>query len=445
MDPSALDQLLQSKMHRELEIRRPFEPILRQSERKSTQLQVLPRRTKGIRYEVADVPTVKEFKEYFQLHRAFLETCPDTKATRTQMKSAIQSYLTSSRGEKTMIQIHCIVKQLLQVMSDTSKDRREIGKAYQSTNGHQDNFNIPFLSPQLHTLFSPIRRLASSRLRDIYSLGFVNQLKDCFVLKYPSTIKEGLYSSVHETVVSYQLNSLRSKTNGFQYGFGGFFCSMKERLCDSKYPATFMGMYEYVPGKTLESSLETLNRTEFLHLLLRIGNVLLIGSRDTKFRHNRLMSRNIILCEGPEKKMTVGTYRFSSTLHPVFTDFSHSVVYHEKQSKWITPTFATEYPIDNAEIEAPMWDVYVLLHSLMMRCYLCKLSSHLTLVSQLLRWLQSQMKSVFLLEDLVKVQQFPYAEIQEFPDVSRRKDVVEEMAVVKVEDWMKYMASLISN
>ena len=431
MDPSALDQLLQSKMHRELEIRRPFEPILRQSERKSTQLQVLPRRTKGIRYEVADVPTVKEFKEYFQLHRAFLETCPDTTATRTQMKSAIQSYLTSSRGEKTMIQIHCIVKQLLQVMSDTSKDRSEIG------------FNIPFLSPQLHTLFSPIRRLASSRLRDIDSLGFDNQLKDCFVLKYPSTIKEGLYSSVHETVVSYQLNALRSKTNGFQYGFGGFFCSMKERLCDTKYPATFLGMYEYVTGKTLESSLDTLNRTEFLHLLLRVGNVLLIGSRDTKFRHNRLMSRNIILCEGPEKKMTVGTYRFSSTLHPVFTDFSHSVVYHEKQSKWITPTFATEYPIDNAEVEAPMWDVYVLLHSLMMRCYMYKLSSHLTLVSQLLRWLQSQMKSVFLLEDLVKVQQFPYAEIQEFPDVSRRKDVVEEMAVVKVEDWMKYMVSLI--
>ena len=432
MDPSALDQLLQSKMHRELEIRRPFEPILRQSERKSTQLQVLPRRTKGIRYEVADVPTVKEFKEYFQLHREFLETCPDTKATRTQMKSAIQSYLTSSRGEKTMIQIHCIVKQLLQVISDTSKDR-------------QDNFNIPFLSPQLHTLFSPIRRLASSRLRDIYSLGFDNQLKDCFVLKYPSTIKEGLYSSVHETVVSYQLNALRSKTNGFQYGFGGFFCSMKERLCDSKYPATFLGMYEYVTGKTLESSLDTLNRTEFLHLLLRVGNVLLIGSRDTKFRHNRLMSRNIILCEGAEKKMTVGTYRFSSTLHPVFTDFSHSVVYHEKQSKWITPTFATEYPIDNAEVEAPMWDVYVLLHSLMTRCYLCKLSSHLTLVSQLLRWLQSQMKSVFLLEDLVKIQQFPYTEIQEFPEVSSRKDVVEEMSVIKVEDWMKYMVSLISN
>jgi len=444
MDPSALDQLLQSKMHRELEIRRPFEPILRESERKSTKLQVLPKRSKGIRYEVSDVPSVKEFKDYFQAHRAFLETCPDTKATRTQMKIAIQSYLTSTRGEKTMNQIHCVVKQLLQVMSDTSKERSEINSSYQLTEGRQDAFNIPFLAPQLHTLFSPIRRVASSRLRDIYSLGFDNQLKDCFILKYPTTDKEGLYSSVHETVTSYQLNILRSRTTGFQYGFGGFFCSMKEHLCDSKYPATFIGMYEYVPGKTLESSLDSITRIEFLHLLLQVGNVLLIGSREAKFRHNRLMSRNIILREGAEKKMTVGTYRFSSTLHPVLTDFSHSIVYHTKQSKWITPSFANAFPIDNAEVNAPMWDVYVLLHSLMVRSYLYKLQAHLTLVSQILRWIQSQMKSVFLLEDLVKIQQFPYAEVQEFPEVARRKDLVDEIANVKVEDWMKYLVSLIS-
>jgi hypothetical protein len=442
MDPSALDQLLQSKMHRELEIRRPFEPILRESEKKDTSLQVFPRRTKGIRYEVSDVPSVKEFKDYFQAHRAFLETCPDVKATRTQIKSMIQSYLTSSRGEKTMNQIHCIVKQLLQVMSDTSKERSETPIRGKSVEDRHDVFNIPFLAPRLHTLFSPIRRLASSRLRDIYSIGFDNQLKDCFVLKYPSTVKEGLFSSVHETVVSYQLNTLRSKTIGFQYGFGGFFCSMKEHLCDSKYPATFIGIYEYIQGKTLEKSLDSLSRTEFLHLLLQVGNVLRIGSRETKFRHNRLMSRNIILCEGPEKKMTVGAYRFSSTLQPVLTDFSHSIVFHAKQSKWITPSFATNFPIDHAEIEAPMWDIYVLLHSLMVRSYLCKLQSHLTLVSQILRWIQTQMKSVFLLEDLVKIQQFPYAEVQEFPDIARRKDIVEEFEKVTVEDWMKHIVSL---
>jgi hypothetical protein len=218
---------------------------------------------------------------------------------------------------------------------------------------------------------------------------------------------------------------------------------MKEHLCDSKYPATFIGMYEYVPGKTLESSLDSITRIEFLHLLLQVGNVLLIGSRETKFRHNRLMSRNIILREGAEKKMTVGTYRFSSTLHPVLTDFSHSIVYHTKQSKWITPSFANAFPIDNAEVSAPMWDVYVLFHSLMVRSYLYKLQAHLTLVSQILRWIQSQMKSVFLLEDLVKIQQFPYAEVQEFPEVARRKDLVDEIANVKVEDWMKYLVSLL--
>ena len=53
------------------------------------------------------------------------------------------------------------------------------------------------------------------------------------------------------------------------------------------------------------------------------------------------------------------------------------------------------------------------------------------------------MKSVFLLEDLVKIQQFPYAEVQEFPEVARRKDVVDEIANVKVEDWMKYLVSLL--
>jgi hypothetical protein len=218
---------------------------------------------------------------------------------------------------------------------------------------------------------------------------------------------------------------------------------MKEHLCDSKYPATFIGMYEYVQGKTLESSLDALNRTEFLHLLLQVGNVLLVGSRETQFRHNRLMSRNVILHEGPEKKMTVGTYRFSSTFHPVLTDFSHSIVYHSKQSKWITPSFSQSFPIDNAEVEAPMWDVYVLLHSLMVRSYIGKLKPHLTLVSELLRWMQTQMKSVFLLEDLVKIQQFPYAEVQEFPEVARRKDLVDEITNVKVEDWMKYTVSLI--
>jgi hypothetical protein len=432
MDVSILDQLLQSKMHRELEIRRPFEPILRESERQQTKLQVVPRQTKGIRYEGAEIPSVKEFKEYFRIQRTFLETCPDTKATHTQMKNAIQSYLTSSRGEKIMKQIHCIIKQLLQVMSDTTKNRKE-----------ENEFNIPFLSPYLHTLFSPIRRLASSRLRDVYSLGFNQQLKDCFILKYPSTIKEGLFSSIHETVVSYQLNSLRSKINGFQYGFGGFFCSMKERLCDSNYPASFLGIYEYISGKTLEFSLDSLSSTEFLHLLLQIGNLLLISSQDTKFRHNRLMSRNIIIREGSEKKMSIGTYRFSSTLHPVITDYSHSIIYHTNQSKWITPSFATAFPIDNAEVEAPMWDIYVLLHSLMVRSYLYKLQPHLSIVSQLLRWIQSQMKTVFLLEDLVKIQQFLYAEVQEYPEVASRKDVVDEIANLKVTDWMQHVVSLL--
>ncbi len=440
MDPSALDQLLQSKLHREVELRRPFEKVLRETEKRRSKLQVLPVRRFGSAHRVAEVPNVKEFREFFQLHRSLLEQCPETKMTHTQIKGLLQTYLTSYRNEKLMSQIHCMTKQLLQVMADSSKDRHSI-----------DSFNIPFLAPQLRSLFSPVRRVAASRLRDIYSIGFDNQLKDCFILKYPSSLREGLYSTLHETVISYRLNTLRNRTTGFQYGLGGFFCSLKENLCDSRYPATFLGMYEYVPGDSLEHAIETLSRTELLQLLLQIGNLLLLATREQKFRHNRLFARNVILRKQSEKKLSMGSYKFTSSIQPVLVDFSHSILYVEDSQKWVSPEFGEKHPIELAQTEAPMWDIYVLLHSLMVRCYTLRSvgektlrsTDHLTVIGQILRWIQTQMTSVFLLEDLVKIQQFPYAEVQEWPEVGRRTDLVEEIAKIKVEDWMKYLVSLL--
>ncbi len=449
MDPYVLDKLLQSKMHRELDLRRPFEKVIRATEQRREKLQVTPTRPKEFQYDIARVPTIKEFKEYFKLHRAFLESCPDAKMTRLQMRSLLQSYLASPRTEKLMQQVHCMVKQLLQITADGLKEesKQEALSRRRIISPQESGFNIPFMAPQLHTLFSPIRRLASSRLRDIYSMGFDGTLRDCFVLKYPTSLQEGLYSSVHETVISYRTNILRAKTTAFQYGLGGFFCSMKENLCDSRYPATFLSIYEFIPGDTLEKALETLNRSELLQILLQIGNALLIGNRELRFRHNRLVCRNIILKKQAEKKMSVGIYKFTTTLQPVLTDFSHSILFHESSNEWIIPSYINDkkrYPVDIAKTDIPGWDLYLLLHSIMYVCYMTKLTEHLTLISQILRWMQTQMKTVFLLEDLVKLQQFPYAEISEIPDVSKRTDLVDDLSHLKIDDWMKYIVSLLS-
>ena len=436
MDPSVLDQLLQTKMHRELDVRRPFEKVLRTTEQRQAKLQVIPSHPKEFQYETAHVPSLKAFKEYFQMHRLFLESCPETKMTRLQMKSLLQSYLGTPRTSKLMKQVHCMVKQLLQITADGSRQRvasQEVG------------FNIPFMAPQLHTLFSPIRRLASSRLRDIYSIGFDGALRDCFILKYPTSLQEGLYSSIHEMVVSYSTNALREKTMSFQYGLGGFFCSMKDNLCDSRYPATFLSVYEFIPGETLEQMIESLNRTEVLHVLLQIGNSLLIGRRELRFRHNRLLCRNVILRKQIEKKMSIGSYKFTTTLQPALTDFSHSAIFHDSSKQWVLPTYLKQaYPVDLVDGDIPGWDLYLLLHSMMYTCYMAKLTEHLSLVSEILRWMQTQMKTVFLLDDLVKLQQFPYAEIQEIPDIAKRKDLVEDLSRITIEDWMTYLVSLLT-
>jgi hypothetical protein len=333
-----------------------------------------------------------------------------------------------------------MIRQLLSITADSSKQESRM----------EQGFNIPFLAPQIHSLFSPVRRLSSSRKGDLYSLGFDNKFQDCWILMYPSAGKEWLYACVHSTVVSYCLNSLRERTTGFQYGYGGLFCSMKEHLCDTRYPATYLSLFEFIPGESLEAAIDTIQRTELLRLLLQISHILALAQREYRFRHNRLYARNIILRREPStKKRSFGSYSFTSNIQPSIIDYSMSMIFHSTHQEWISPKEYSTYPIDKAETDIPMWDIIVLLHSLMYQCYQRRGhldGSLLTLITQLFHWIQNELSStnVSLIEDVIKVEQFPYAEILELPSFSYSAHLVEVLSSVKLENWMRYIASLLT-
>ena len=234
-----------------------------------------------------------------------------------------------------------------------------------------DNMYIPSFLKHLFGSYNILSRGASGQT---LTLDF-QSIKNVFLVKIPLNNAIKYQETFHESVIASYLNTLRSQTSGFMYGFGGFYCGFDNKnnqiqLCTpNKNTISFISLFEYIEGNSLVKmiKMDQLSNIEILNIIRLIVNQLRIAYRKYNFVHNDLHAGNVMIRKLNKVKTYIlqginKTYTVESQYEPVLIDYGYSTI--RVNQKLIRKfEYDIEYVFKENNIflvneELPLWDLY---------------------------------------------------------------------------------------
>ena len=267
-----------------------------------------------------------EFKDIFKHQHESDQKCSLLKPQEDIL--LIKKYKKHYDDHKIAEEVYCIVqKKIKEISSFITDDVKKYG----------DNMLIPahLNTKKFKEVFGKLKQISKGSYGITYKLNYYD-IADVFIIKCP--LKDSLkdQETMHETNIGNHLNTLRKKTSGFMYSFGGFYCGIPttfSTICQSTKPenVSFLSIYEYVPSMTLGSYLSSikLDSKEAIKILLLILRNIDIAQTEYKFIHNDLHSNNVLLSERDvSQKIKIkglkSSIEINTNFEPVIIDFGMS-------------------------------------------------------------------------------------------------------------------------
>ena len=383
---SLADQLLETKLYREHEVRRPFQKALQMAEQKATRLHVRQAVKEAVVVDSLDESSaVVSFAEYYKQYYHLIQS-PTGASLPVHTPDIVKVWMTveqSPTREDIMIQAHSLVRKLLEDARTFILQR----------NNDIEYTELFFLSPHVQHLFTPLSRLYSTRSETSFLSGYKGLHSNCIVIRTAvENIQTNQHTILYESIVGSLLNSLRSITPCFMYSYGGTLNKSKK-----KGIVRFTACNEYIKGDDFMSAICDLSVEQSLQMLLLLSYALFAAHKRCEFRHNHLTSKCVRIRPIKPKKYAIKDYTFTVSYIPVIVDYASASIRSfvstgEYLSSPQRPLIAVNPSIAKSQASLPIWDLFTFVHSVVTAVRSHKLHDMTREWTSVLEWLQSSTK-----------------------------------------------------